>query len=73
MIPENTPEQPLPPRRLVQLPNNLGGTCQDQNGELEKKKEDKREEEFVSFFWCFFWCKTPPPFTTFPPNITGHS
>ncbi|KAL5255852.1 hypothetical protein ACHWQZ_G011176 [Mnemiopsis leidyi] len=55
MIPENTPEQPLPPRRLVQLPNNLGGTCQDQNGELEKKKEDK-EDKFDPAR-----CKTPPP------------
>ena len=48
MIPENTPEQPLPPRRLVQLPNNLNGSCQEQNGECEKKKEDKTEEEIVS-------------------------
>ena len=47
MIPENTPEQPLPPRRLVQLPNNLNGSCQEQNGDPEKK-EDKKEEEFVS-------------------------
>ena len=51
MIPEcNSEQQPLPPRRLVHLPNNVTG-CH--NDEYEKKEENEenqenQKEEFVS-------------------------
>ncbi|XP_063674743.1 uncharacterized protein LOC134811654 isoform X2 [Bolinopsis microptera] len=59
MIPEcNSEQQPLPPRRLVHLPNNVTG-CH--NDEYEKKEENEDNQENQKEEFDPSGCKTPPP------------